>query len=133
MKNSEEVALVKLSVNSSLKKNKFVENESDNLKKTCVAQKNFKERVAEIVAQILQRRKQQQRYNSLTESETPLAESFRVVIECRLEGNEQYNRRDYLLFFGLHEKEFEDCTKKVIQTAHAMVVNIAAADISISH
>ena len=29
--------------------------------------------------------------------------------------------------------EFEDCTEKIVQTAHAMGVNITAADVSISH
>ena len=64
----------------------------------------------------------------------PLREiGFDVETECRLEAMEQCSRRDCLLLFGLYEMEFEDCTEKMVRTAHAMGVNITAADVSFSH
>ena len=46
---------------------------------------------------------------------------------------EQYSRRDCLPFFRLYYMEFEDCTEKIVLTAHATGVNITAADVSTSH
>ena len=100
----------------------------------CCTEK-FEERVVDTVSQILQRRMQQQQHHSLIESEILLAGSgFDAATECRLEAMEQYNRRDSLLFFGLYEMEFEDCTEKVVRAAHQKGAgNITAGDVSISH
>ena len=54
LKYSEEVAVAQLSINSLLKENKVVENKLDNLKKICVTQENFEERVVETVSQTMQ-------------------------------------------------------------------------------
>ena len=56
-----------------------------------------------------------------------------LLTECKLENIEQYNRRDCLLFFGLVECEGENCTDKIVETAHAMGVPITHSDVSISH
>ena len=105
--------------------------EVGNLKKTCVTQTNLEERVVEKVSQMLQT--QQQNNLPCTVNDLPLREiGFDAETECRLEAMEQYSRRDCLLFFGLYEMEFEDCTEKIVQTAHAMGVSFAAADVSIS-
>ena len=131
-KNSEEVAVAQSSITSLLQEQKILEHELDSLKKTCVTQTNLEERVVEKVSQMLQT--QQQNHLPCTVNDLPLREiSFDVETECRLEAMEQYSRRDCLLFFGLYEMEFEDCTEKIVQTAHAMGVNITAADVSISH
>ena len=111
---------------------KILEHERINLKKTCVTQTNLEERVVEKVSQMLQT--QQQNHIPCTVNDLPLREiGFDAEIECRLEAMVQYNRRDCLLFFGLYGMEFGDCTEKIVQTAHAMGVNITAADVSISH
>ena len=52
---------------------------------------------------------------------------------CRMESVEQYNRRDCLLFSGLHEHEHETTTTKVIETAATMGIFIEPTDVSISH
>ena len=131
-KNSEEVAVAQSSITSLLQEHKILEHELDSLKKTCVTQTNLEERVVEKVLQMLQT--QQQSHLPCTVNDLPLREiSFDVETECRLEAMEQYSRRDCLLFFRLYEMEFEDCTEKIVQTAHAMGVNITAADVSISH
>ena len=131
MRNSEKMAVAKSSINSLLKENEVVENELDNLEETCVTQKNFEERVVETVSQIPQRQMQQQQHHSLFESETPLAESgFDAASKCKLEAIEQYNRRVCRLFLGLYEMEVEDCTEKVVQTDHAMGVNITAQSVT---
>ena len=110
-KNSEEVAVVQSSITCLLQEHKILEHELDNLKKTCVTQTSLEERVAEKVSQMLQT--QQQNHLPCTVNDLPLREiGFDTETECRLEAMEQYSRRDCLLFFGLHEKEFEDCTEK---------------------
>ena len=53
--------------------------------------------------------------------------------ECRLEGIEQHNRRECLLFFGLTKCENEDCVDKIVQTAFAMGMEIMHDDVSDSH
>ena len=53
--------------------------------------------------------------------------------ECRLEGFEQYNRRDCLLFFGLTEGENEECVDKKVQTAFGKAVEIMHDDVSVRH
>ena len=67
-------------------------------------------------------------YQSLCSNER----GFRNVPR-KLENIEQYNRRDCLLFFGLVECEGENCTDKIVETAHAMGVSITHFDESISH
>ena len=115
-----------------MQEHKFLKHELDNLKKTCVTQTNLEERVVEKVSQMLQT--QQQNHLPCTVNDLQLREiGFDVETECRLEAMEQYSRRDCLLSFGLYKMEFEDCTEKIVQTAHAMGVSITAADVSISH
>ena len=58
---------------------------------------------------------------------------WQVLTECRLESIEQYNRRDCLLFFGLEERDEEDCTDVIVNTSRAMGIAIYHDDISISH
>ena len=83
----------------------------------------MEERVVEKVSQMLQT--QQQNHLPCTENDLPLREiGFDAEAECRPEALEQFSRR---------EMEFEDCTEKIVQTAHAMEVNITAAGVSISH
>ena len=102
-----------------MQEHKILEHELDNLKETCVTQTSLEERMVKKMSQMLQT--QQQNHLPRTENDLPLREiGFDVQTECRLEASEQHSRRDCLLFLGLHRKEFEDCTEKVVQTAHAM-------------
>ena len=131
-KNNEEVAVAQSSITSLLQEHKILEHELDNLKKTFATQTNLEERVVEKVSQMLQT--QQQNHLPCTLNDLPLREiCFDAETECRLEAMEQYSRRDCLLFFGLYEMEFEDCSEKIVQSVHATGVNITAADVSISH
>ena len=56
-----------------------------------------------------------------------------IMTAYRLETIEQYNRRDCLLSFGLHENEEENTTEKIVETAMSMGVNIPYTDVSVSH
>ena len=109
-----------------------LENEIVVLKKM-TAKETIDKLVAEKLDEIMQQQ-QQTPQNSVQSSENPqILQVFDLDTECRLETIEQYNRRDCLLFGGLYESDFEDCTEKVIQTVNAMGLDISYSDISISH
>ena len=130
-RNTEEITGIQSTIENLIKEKKILEKELDNLKNRCFTQQNFEERVAETVSETI-RAQQEHCQPQPTENEKHLV-GLDIANECRLENMEQYSRRDCLLFFGLLEMEYEDCTEKVVQTAQAMGVNITTADVSISH
>ena len=131
IRNTEEITGIQSTIENLIKEKKISEKELDNLKNRCLTQQNFEERVAETVSETTPAQ-QEHCQPQPTENETHLV-GLDIANYCRLEDMEQYSRRDCLLFLGLLEMEYEDCTEKVVQTAQAMGVNITAADVSISH
>ena len=84
--------------------------------------------------------KVQQRLNEMVERKememetgTDASETICLQNESRLEGLEQYARRDCLKFFGLVEEREENTTLKVVETAAAMGLDISVDEVSISH
>ena len=108
-RNTEEITGIRSTIENIIQEKKILKKELDNLKN------NFEERVADKVSETL--RAQQEHSQHLPAGNETHLVGLDIANECRLEEMDQYSRRDCLLFFGLFEMEYEDCTEKVVQTA----------------
>ena len=101
---------------------------------------SIKDNLSELVNQKVQEALQQQNRSipppperHWQKDKTKRRKQINVMTACRLEVIEQYNRRDCLLIFGLHETEEENTTEKVVESAMAMGVDISYTVVSISY